>query len=88
MSSLIPWQRNWKWTSCWILRELNICNAVSWNVSNMFWVEKWIKFGFLILQEAEGNEEEEPAGKDEVDEEETERLEIEKKVLFLVKALC
>lgn len=54
----------------------------------MFWVEKWIKFGFLILQEAEGNEEEEPAGKDEVDEEETERLEIEKKVLFLVKALC
>ena len=54
----------------------------------MFWVEKWIKFGFLIFQEAEGNEEEEPAGKDEVDEEETERLEIEKKVLFLVKALC
>lgn len=48
----------------------------------MFWVEKWIKFGFLILQEAEGNEEEEPAGKDEVDEEESERLEIEKKVLF------
>lgn len=37
------------------------------------------EFGFLILQEAEGNEEEEPAGKDEVDEEETERLEIEKK---------
>lgn len=46
------------------------------------------EFGFLILQEAEGNEEEEPAGKDEVDEEETERLEFEKKVLFLVKGLC
>lgn len=40
------------------------------------------EFGFLILQEAEGNEEEEPAGKDEVDEEETERLEIEKKSTF------
>lgn len=42
------------------------------------------EFGFLILQEAEGNEEEEPADKDEVDEEETERLEIEKKRSFFL----
>lgn len=40
------------------------------------------EFGFLIFQEVEGNEEEELVGKDEVDEEEIERLEIEKKSIF------